>query len=77
MGGQAACRLVFLPGLGYNAQRLQQGGTQPKQEAKANGFRDQEAAQGHEQAQAQEAPEEGPFQQVSALSQGGTPKTAS
>jgi len=49
---------------------------QSQQEAEANGFRDQEAAQGHEQAQAQEAPEEGPLQQVSALSQGGVPKPA-
>ena len=56
--------------IGFNA-----GGTQLKQEVGANGFRDQEAAQGHEQAQAQEAPEESPFQQVSALSQGGAPKT--
>ncbi len=50
---------------------------QSKQEVGADGFRDQEAAQGHEQAQAQEAPEEGPFQQVSALRQGDTPQTAS
>jgi len=50
---------------------------QSQQEAEANGFRDQEAAQGHEQAQAQEAPEEGPVQQVSALSRGGAPQTAS
>ena len=43
---------------------------QSKQEVGADGFRDQEAAQGHEQAQAQEAPEEGQVQQVSALGPG-------